>query len=92
MVEWAVPSGCTYRLVITYEKVEATKQEGGGFTPTKTGRGGISFSNAERGSTKCFEVVSTRELEVLAVLKGGATCFNPFSDLRSPFCIPFPSK
>ena len=35
------------------------------------GGGGECFSHYERGSTKCFGVVLTRELEVRAIRKGG---------------------
>ena len=56
----------------------ATKREGGGgqvkFYPCKEGGGGLwkSLSHAERGrGTTSFEVVLTRELEVLAIVMGG---------------------
>ena len=50
------------------------------FTPMKRG-GGKSFSRAEGGGgggTKRFEVVLTRELEVLTIVIGGCKKFPPF--------------
>ena len=47
------------------------------FYPYEKGGGG-SFSHAEGGGIKSFEVVLTRELEVLAIVLGGAKMFPPF--------------
>ena len=43
------------------------------------GGGGKGFSHAEGGGggTKCFGVVLTQELEVLAILNGGVKCSHP---------------
>ena len=48
------------------------------FNPTKRGGGSgrNSLSHDEGGRGVSFEVVLSRELEVLAVLKGSAKCFH----------------
>ena len=66
----------------------ATKQEGGGGTseilPLQKGRADIilpMLKGGGGGATKCSEVFSTQELEVLAILMGeGGRCkkFPPF--------------
>ena len=51
------------------------------FYPYKKGGGGIVFSHSEGRSTTSFEVVLTRELEVLAIVMGvggGHKTFPPF--------------
>ena len=67
----------------------ATKQEGGGgaseILPLQKGRADIILAmlKAGGGGTKCSEVVSTQELEVLAILMGeGGRCkkFPPFQN------------
>ena len=83
----------------------ATKREGGGghvkfYPPRKGGRGGKSFSHPEGGGggTKGFEVVLTRELDVLAIVMGGRKKFPPFKTGGTtsfgpaifPFCSPPP--
>ena len=68
----------------------ATKQEGGGgaseILPLQKGRADIILAMLKAGGgggTKCSEVVSTQELEVLAILMGeGGRCkkFPPFQN------------
>ena len=50
---------------------------GGKFYPYKKGEGAEKISAMLKGGTTSFEVVLTRELEVLAILKGGAKSFHP---------------
>ena len=60
----------------------ATEPEVGGkwiFTPTKRESGKVSVM-LKRG-TQCFEVILTLELEVLAILKGGAKSLHPKASL-----------
>ena len=61
----------------------ATKREGGGASevlPLLKGGAEKVLAMLEwgRGSTKSFEVVLTRELEVLAIVMGGRKKFPPF--------------
>ena len=66
----------------------ATKQEGGGgaseILPLQKGRADIILAMLKGGGvTKCSEVVSTQELEALAILMGeGGRCkkFPPFQN------------
>ena len=55
---------------------------GGGACELQKGRGAIRFGHAEGGGgTTSFEVVLTRELEVLAIVIGGCKKF-PFHPLK----------
>ena len=44
------------------------------FYPCKKGEGSFSHAGGGGGGTTSFEVVLTRKLEVLAILKGGGNC------------------
>ena len=52
---------------------------GGSFNPIKRGAGGNNLSHAAGGGGRdptSFEVALRRELEVLAIVRGGAKSFN----------------
>ena len=52
-------------------------KRGVNFTPPKRG-GAKKVLAMLKGDTKCFEVVLTRDLEVLAIVMGGGKMFSPF--------------
>ena len=79
-------------MVTNYGGGGATKREGGSSEVLplgKGGGGGKSLSHAEgggdtkRGGTKSFEVVLIRELEVLAIVMGGAKRFHLLKGFRT---------